>query len=129
MAIYDWMITACIASLLATAFVHSFAGEKILLKPLFKYRGNRLLENELARMVLRFGWHITSLMWVLLAYILFSLNFEPEKLKSVILISIGLCFLTIGLFDLFASKGKHIGWPLLCMVGIFALLAEFFRNA
>jgi len=47
--------SASIALLLLTGVVHSVGGEVYLIRPLFKYRGNRVLENSLARMVIRFA--------------------------------------------------------------------------
>lgn len=121
--IFQWLIVASIAGLVATSLVHSLGGEFYLLRPLFKHRGNRVLEHPLARMVLRFAWHVTSISWLVLAVILYALAFDEAHLRTVILGGIGLSFTAVGLFDLFASRGRHIGWPLLLLTGLFALAA------
>jgi hypothetical protein len=121
---FVWSISLCILFLLVTAVVHSVGGERYLLKPLFKYRGNRVLESDLARVVLRFAWHLTSLLWILLAALLYVYAFHRDHLGFAMLIGIGCTFSFAGLFDAVASKGRHIGWPLLLMIGVFAFLAS-----
>ncbi|MBB6523128.1 hypothetical protein [Pseudoteredinibacter isoporae] len=122
---FDYLIIAAIAFLIITALLHSIAGEHFLIKPMLKYRGNRVLENDLARLVLRFAWHLTSILWFLLAAILYLLAFDIEKLNSGILVYTGIAFVGIGVFDLIASRGRHIGWPSLLAVGICTLSASF----
>lgn len=121
--VFEWLIVASIAGLVATSLVHSLGGEIWLLRPLFKHRGNRVLDHPLARMVLRFAWHVTSVSWLLLAIILYALAFDEPHLRTVILGGVGLSFTAVGVFDLFASRGRHIGWPLLLLTGLFALAA------
>jgi len=67
-------------------------------------------------------------MWALLAGILYTAVFAVPHLGDVTLIGIGVCFVGVGLFDLFASKGRHIGWPLLTLIGVFALMAAYFAR-
>jgi len=121
--VFQWLIVASIVGLVATSLVHSVGGEIYLLRPLFKHRGNRVLDHPLARMVLRFAWHVTSVSWLLLAVILYTLAFDEPHLRTVILGGVGLSFTAVGLFDLYASRGRHIGWPLLLLTGLFALAA------
>src|SRR5690606_26428400 len=102
---------------------HSVGGEIYLLRPLFKHRGNRVLDSHLARMILRFAWHVTSVAWIVLAVILYAVAFNEAHLRTVVLASVGASFVFAGLFDLVASKGRHIGWPLLLLTGVFALAA------
>ncbi|MFK7835795.1 MAG: hypothetical protein AB8B60_06215 [Sulfitobacter sp.] len=122
-------ISLCIALLLVTAVIHSVGGEVYLLRPLFRKRGNKVLENPLARMILRFAWHVTSLSWAVLAVILYAVAFRPGDVIAVTLGTVGLVFGLVGLFDLVASKGKHVGWPFLVLIGICALLALGASNA
>ena len=124
---FEFLVLIGVGGLVITTIVHSFAGERYLLRPLFKYRGNHVLDNELARMVIRFAWHITSISWLVLAIILYALAFDPNNLRTIILISVGSSFTVIGLFDLVASKGRHIGWPLLTLIGLSTLAALFYQ--
>ena len=89
-------------------------------------RGNRVLDHQLARMVLQFAWHLTSVTWIVLAVILYALAFDEPRLQTVILGSVGLSFAAVGLFDLVVSRGRHIGWPPLLLTGVFALAAMFY---
>ncbi|GAA6152962.1 hypothetical protein [Pseudoteredinibacter isoporae] len=125
---FDYLIIAAIAFLIITALLHSIAGEHFLIKPMFKYRGNKVLENEFARLILRFAWHLTSVLWFLLAVILYLLAFDIDNLNHGILLYTGLAFIGIGVFDLIASRGKHIGWPSLLAIGVCTLSASFLVN-
>lgn len=123
---FETMILIGVGGLILTSITHSVAGEIYLLLPLFKHRGNRVLESELARTVLRFAWHITSVAWLVLALILYTFAFKVADLGAVILVSIGASFTAIGLVDMVASKGKHIGWPMLTLTGLGILAAYIY---
>jgi len=124
MTLPQGFISAAIIALVIVAFLHSYFGEKLLLAPMFKRRGNAILENEFARKVMRFAWHATSVMWVMMAVTLYSVGFEPAHLSATILLTFGIGFLLTGLFDLVASRGRHIGWPVLTAIGVFLLAAN-----
>lgn len=125
MTLSDGLALVAAVMLLVTGAVHSWGGEKFLFGPMFRQRGNRVLENPLARMVLRFAWHLTTLTWVILAAILVATVVAADQIGQVARLGVGSSFLAVGLFDMVASKGKHIGWPLLLLVGILALAAEY----
>lgn len=118
-------INLSILFLVLTTLAHSIGGEIYLLRPLFKYRGNKVLENDLARLVLRFAWHLTSLMWLLLALLLYNAAYPLGPARDVLLLGVGWTFTAVGFFDLIASRGRHIGWPLLLGTGMFALMAHY----
>ena len=120
---YEWLITGAIVSLIIVSALHSGIGEKLLLGPMFEHRGNHVLENGFARFVLRGGWHLLSLMWLVMAVILYALAFHPDNLALIILRIMAGSFLSAGIFDLILSKGKHIGWPVLTAIGIFCAVA------
>lgn len=124
---FEFMALIGVGGLIITAIAHSVGGEIYLLRPLFKYRGNRVLESELARVVLRFAWHITSVSWLVLAAILYTVTFRAPDIGTAILVSIGTSFTAMGLFDLVVSKGKHIGWPLLTVTGLGTLTAFIYH--
>ena len=113
------------AGLILTGLVHSIGGEIYLLRPMFRKRGNRVLEHPLARMVLRFAWHLTMLTWGLLAAILVTSTWRPEAIGQVAFLGTGGVFVAAGLVDLVWSRGRHIGWPLLTGTGVLALCAGF----
>jgi len=121
--LFNVTIFAAISALCTTAALHSWAGEAYLIRPLLKYRGNRVLENHLARSVLRFAWHITSFFWLILAGFLYATAFHPQALVPILLVTIGSSFLAVGVFSLAFSKGRHIGWPLLVLTVALTLMA------
>jgi len=111
------------AALLAlTAVVHSALGEQQLLRPLLaQHKG--ITASGLARFILRFAWHLTSLTWVLLAVILLALEFSPQNALRATLAATGITFTAVGIFTLAGSRGRHVGWPMLTGIGVAALLA------
>jgi hypothetical protein len=108
--------------LLITAIAHSVLGEGRLLGPLLARREG-VLSSDLARVIFRFAWHLTSVTWVLLALILLQLIREPATARFWAAAGTGLAFTGIGLFDAVATRGRHVGWPLLTAIGVAALLS------
>lgn len=108
------LLLASIAMAL-TAFAHSFVGEKKLIGPLLAanidllsgYRGN----------LVRGAWHVTSLLMITNALLVAS-PAAPVALVKII----GAIWLIVGILDAVVTKGRHIGWPLLCVAGLLALV-------
>lgn len=123
MTLFQWFISSGILALILVSAVHSLLGEKLLLKPMFSRRGNAVLESDLARLVIRFAWHVTSLCWIMMAIILYFVGFSQAALPTSIPLTLGVGFLSIGLFDAIASRGRHVGWPVLTAIGVFCLAA------
>ncbi len=109
-----FLLTAC-------ALLHSVGGEVWLLRPLFRRGGNAVLESRLARQLLRFAWHVTSLSWLLIAGLLAVLVHSGTALADLGFLITGGLFLAVGLFDLAITRGRHIGWPVLTLIGVFAI--------
>ncbi len=119
---WNWPGTAATVLLLVTALVHSWAGERMLIGPLLRRRRDKLLESPLARFVLRFVWHMLSLLLVMLAVILEAAHYAPrEELAGICVLVTGLGATAAGLADLIGSRGRHIGWPLILGAGLMAL--------
>ena len=93
---------------LVTAFTHSFFGERRLIGPLVA-SNDGVMGRVLAKQVLRFAWHLTSLLWLGQAALLIA--------------GVGALHLLVGVFDGVVRRGQHIGWPLLTAIGAFALLS------
>jgi len=112
------------AALLAiTAAVHSLLGERRLLQPVLRRPAGLLASSDLARFVLRFAWHLTSLTWLVLAIVLTTLALQPASMLKSTATATGIAFTFAGTFDAIASRGRHVGWPLLMGIGVVALLA------
>ena len=101
--------------MVATALAHSVMGEKRLIAPLLA-RNIDLLAGYRAALM-RFAWHYTSVLMIVTA----ALVAWPDA--PVLLIQItGAAWLFAGVFDAIVTRGKHIGWPLLSLAGILALM-------
>ena len=107
-------------STLITAFAHSYYGEKLLISKILELNVG-ILAFERARVLIRFSWHLTSLMWIVQAMVFVDNVGTIHDFKYIA--AIGVVHLFAGLFDCYATKGKHMGWPMLTATGVFSLLA------
>jgi hypothetical protein len=117
----SFLIAAAITSLV-TAGTHSYFGEKRLIGPLVA-SDDGVMSRQLAKQVVRLAWHLTSLLWIGQALLLLRAATHPEFLDAALIGGIGILHVAAGLFDAFVTRGKHIGWPLLTAIGVFALLS------
>jgi len=106
-----------------TAAAHSVLGEQRLIGPLLA-DGNGLLEHPIARVITRFAWHWTSLLWLLVAAVL-ALAAYGDIDAPYLLLGIGAVHLAAGLADGILTRGQHIGWPLITIIGGLVLLAYY----
>lgn len=117
-------IYACSALLLITALVHSVLGERRLIVPLLRSREG-ILDVELARFLLRFVWHAMSILFAVIAAALVAHQQDASSGRTVLLIGTAIGIGGGGVIDAFATRGRHIGWPLLVLIGVFALLGLY----
>jgi len=108
------------------AAVHSLLGERRLIGPILMSHDG-VLASALARFVLRFGWHMMSVAFLVLAAALASLVLAPESAAAVLLLAVGIGVGGSGLWDAVGSRGRHIGWFPLLLAGACALAAFFAR--
>ena len=104
-----------------TALLHSLLGEARLIGPMVRGRQG-VMGRPLARQVVRFAWHWTSLLWLLVATVLVS-AWLGHPVEIWLLRVIGAAHLAMGLLDAVITRGKHIAWPLLVLIGGLTLLA------
>lgn len=117
------ILVAVVAGLLVlTGAVHSLLGEARLIAPLLLARQG-ILASAQARFLLRLTWHGFSVLMGMLALILLALVWRPEAVLQLALGATGGVFLVSGLVDVIATRGRHIGWPLLTAIGVLALAA------
>jgi hypothetical protein len=107
---------------LVTAFTHSYFGERRLIGPLVA-SNDGVMSRKLAKQVVRFAWHLTSVLWVGQTLLLLRAALIPGYLDPVLIGGIGIIHVAVGLFDGVVTRGKHIGWSMLTAIGVFALLA------
>lgn len=123
MTLVQLLIIGAILALFLVSAMHSWLGEKMLLGPLFTQRGHPILESQFARRLIRFAWHATSLMWVMMAVMLGALAFAPDALASVLLYTMAAGFLLCGAIDAVVTRFRHVGWSVLFAIGVFCLAA------
>jgi hypothetical protein len=116
-----FLVAAAVATLL-TAFGHSFFGERRLVGPLVA-SDSGVMAHGLAKQVVRFAWHLTTLLWVGQALLLLRAAFAVPGFDRALVWGIGVVHLAVGLFDAGYTRGRHIGWPPLTAIGVLALLA------
>jgi hypothetical protein len=121
------------AALLATvtALTHSILGERRLIGPILGETapGPVILKGSLARKILRFAWHVTSLAWIAQAAVLVIIaTLPPDTQGPPIVVVTGLSFLLMAVVSIAISRGRHVGWPLLAAVGIAALAAVMWKS-
>ena len=124
MTLEQAILTIASLLLVATMGVHSILGQKRLIRPILK-QGAGVMRNPLARFILPFGWHLMSLFGLIIAAILFAWAWAPDQARPIGLVMTGIIFTASGIWDAIGSKGKHVGWPPLTLIGLFALAALF----
>ena len=108
--------------LVATMGVHSILGQKRLIRPILK-QGAGVMQYPLARFILPFGWHLMSFVGLVVAAILFAWAWAPDQSRNVGLAMTGSVFTVSGIIDAIGSRGKHIGWAPLTLIGLSAFAA------
>lgn len=106
-----------------TALVHSVLGEQRLIGPMLATEAG-VLESPLARSVTRFAWHWTTVLWLLVAAVL-ALAAYGDINAPWLVFAIGTAHLVAGVADGIYSRGQHVGWPLITIIGGLALLGFY----
>jgi hypothetical protein len=105
--------------LVMTMAVHSVVGQRRLVRPLLD-EGAGVMKHPLACFIVPFAWHLTSGIGLALAAILFAWAWAPDQAQAIGLAATGVVFTASGLIDAVGSKGKHIGWAPLTLIGLSA---------
>jgi hypothetical protein len=108
--------------MILTAMAHSILGEVRLIQPIIR-SDIPIMRRPLARQVTRYAWHLTSILWLVLAYFLLRPVWGGAPHDREFVLVVGASHLFVGVFDAIATRGQHIGWPLLTATGAFALAA------
>jgi len=117
-----FFLAAAVVATLVTAFVHSYFGERRLIGPLVASKAG-IMSRALAKQVVRFAWHLTSLLLLGQALLLAREASHPWSVDRTLVGGVAGLYLAAGLFDAWLTRGKHIGWPLLTAIGFFSLMS------
>jgi len=112
------------ASLCAiTALAHSILGERKLIQPMLASDA-AIMKHPLARSVTRFAWHWTSVLWLLVGGFLLLSAYGATDAPQLLL-AVGIAHVAMGIADAILTRGQHIGWPLITIIGVLTLLALY----
>lgn len=114
-------VALTIASLLLvlTMCVHSILGQRRLVRPLLDQRDG-VMQHPLARFIVPFAWHLTSFIGLIVAAILFAWAWEPDQARRIGIGATAAVFTIAGIWDAIGSKGRHVGWAPLTLIGLCA---------
>lgn len=116
------ILTTASLLLIMTMCVHSILGQRRLIGPLLE-EGHAVMRHPLARFIVPFAWHLTSGIGLVVAVILFAWAWAPDQARTIGLGMTAVVFTGGGIWDAIGSKGKHIGWAPLTLVGLSAFVA------
>ncbi|HVF37435.1 MAG TPA: hypothetical protein VNA29_05780 [Sphingomicrobium sp.] len=116
------LLTITALLIVATMCVHSILGQRRLIRPLLD-EGHGVMQRPLARFIVPFAWHLTSLIGLIVAAILLAWALAPDHARAIGLAMTGIVFTFSGIWDAIGSKGQHVGWPPLTLIGLAALTA------
>jgi hypothetical protein len=119
-----WLIIGSI-TMTVLAGLHSYAGEVLLLQPLFKQNDLPTLNGSVAytKVILRWAWHLTSLAWFGFAAIFFGLTqVSLEKQHIFGLILTGILGLS-GVIVLAVTRGRHPAWVFFLIAAVCAWMS------
>jgi len=119
------MLPLALVLLIATGLAHSYLGERYLLMRLFKRQDlPKLLGSTAFTMgTLRFVWHLTTVAWWGLAYLIFTAWSGPVG-KDQVLTAIGVTSLVSAAFPLYFTRGRHLSWVVFLLIGVLVLAAR-----
>lgn len=126
--LFDWVSPVFLllwagALCAVTAMIHSVLGEQRLLRPQFAAPSG-VMESPLARAVTRVAWHWMSALWVLVGAVLAAAAYGDVSAPWLV-IAIGAVHVVAGLADAIVTKGRHIGWPLIFLIGVLTLASAY----
>jgi hypothetical protein len=106
-------IPIAVASLVLLAVAHSWLGERKLIGPLLATTAfpKLPLGAAFAKATLRFAWHLTSVAWLGLAYVLV----RPEHAAAAVAVVLAVS----GAATFVATGGRHFAWAVFA-IGAFA---------
>jgi len=120
------LITAAILILL-TCIAHSYLGERYILTRLFRRELPKLFgDDSFTKGVLRFCWHLLSVVWLGMAVILVMAAGAPESdFRTGSLMTIGIVMLLSAPFPLVLTRGRHLSWVMFMLIGGLTLASVY----
>ena len=119
------MLLLASALVFVTGLAHSYLGERYILIRLFRGQQLPKLFGGTAFTIgtLRFAWHITTVAWWGIAYLLFLAAQEALSQDQVLTV-IGATSLVSAALPIFFTRGKHLSWVVFLLVGALVFLSR-----
>lgn len=120
------MLVTAAALIWLTGLAHSVLGERYLLMRLFRREDAlpRLLgSTAFTAGTLRFVWHLITVVWWALAYVVHALAAGPISRDELLLV-IGMTSLVSAAFPLLFTRGRHLSWVVFLAVGALLLASR-----
>ncbi len=113
-------LAAVLAILLGLA--HSILGERYILVRLFRLEKLPRLfgGTEFTTRTLRFAWHLTTVLWFGFAVLLWQIA-DGSATPALTLKVIGYSSIAAAMLPLVITRGKHLSWIVLLLIGAIAL--------
>jgi len=104
--------------LFVLGLAHSLLGERYILVRLFKRNDLPKLfgGSEFTTRTLRFAWHVTTVLWWGFSVILWQAGATPLTRDSVLHV-VGCTLIVCGFLPLVITRGKHLSWLALFIIG------------
>lgn len=119
------MILITTILLIIMGVAHTYLGEKYILIRLAQ-RDNLpkiLGSSSITLGTLRFVWHLTTIAWGALAFLLYSTSHSAISNDQILLV-IGIAALISALLPLYFTRGKHLSWLIFVIVGTLVLASR-----
>ncbi|MBX3711041.1 MAG: hypothetical protein KF800_03665 [Lysobacter sp.] len=117
------MLEIAAVLIFALGAAHSYLGERYLLMRLFRRDSLPTLfgGTDFTRQTLRFAWHLTTVAWWGLAFLLLQAAQGGLTIAGVVRV-IGWTAIVSGLFPLAFTRGRHLSWIVMFAIGGLALM-------
>jgi len=110
--------------LVGVALFHGVMGQKILISPLLQRRAG-MMDEEMPRTMIQFGWQVTTILTLLPALYLFLVASGDTTGSPTMIFTIGLSFVGMGLANAVMTRLKHPGGFVLTATGLVVLLSLY----
>lgn len=120
------MLVTAAALIWLTGLAHSVLGERYILVRLFRRPDSLpkvLGSTAFTAGTLRFVWHLITVVWWALAYVVLALGSGPLSRDDLLLV-IGATSLVSAAFPLVFTRGKHLSWVVFLAVGALLLASR-----
>lgn len=103
-----------------TALAHTVLGERYIISRVLRRDLPRLFgDDRFTKGTLRFAWHITSIAWLLLAWILVLAAEAPDsEFRAQLLFAVVIASAVSALLPLYFTRGRHLSWVVFTAVAL-----------